>query len=160
MSAMASQNTSVSIVCSTVCSGADRRNHQSSAPMAFVRVLHRWPVDSSHKRPGMRNLSATEWQQMWIYFYISSKKLKVLGLQQVFVSWWLRQLQLTCREVISLPEVQFFKGEYIFQPPICSLRVPNDNMEPPEYFNNLICLDFRYMSRLLAFAHHHCQPLC
>ena len=36
MSAMVSQITGVSIVCSTVCSGADQRKHQSSALVAFV----------------------------------------------------------------------------------------------------------------------------
>ena len=36
MSAMASQITSVSIVCSTVGSGADQRKHQSSASLVFV----------------------------------------------------------------------------------------------------------------------------
>ena len=41
---MASQITAVSSVCSTVCSGADQRKHQSSAPLAFVRGIHRWPV--------------------------------------------------------------------------------------------------------------------
>ena len=37
MSAMASQITGVSIVCSTVCSGANQRKHQSSASLVFVR---------------------------------------------------------------------------------------------------------------------------
>ena len=36
MSAMASQITCVSIVCSAVCSGANQRKHQSSASLAFV----------------------------------------------------------------------------------------------------------------------------
>ena len=49
MSAMASQITGVSIVCSTVCSGAGQRKHQSSASLAFVRGIHRWPVVSLHK---------------------------------------------------------------------------------------------------------------
>ena len=40
MRTMASQVTSVSIVFSTVCSGG--RKHQSSAPLAFVRRIHRW----------------------------------------------------------------------------------------------------------------------
>ena len=35
MSAMASQITSVSIVCSTICSGADQRKHESSALLAL-----------------------------------------------------------------------------------------------------------------------------
>ena len=51
MKAMASSTTGVSIVCSTVCSGADLRKHQSSASLTFVRGLHRWPVDSPHKGP-------------------------------------------------------------------------------------------------------------
>ena len=51
MSKMASQITSVSIVCFTISSGADQRKHQSSASLAFVRGIHRWPVNSPHKRP-------------------------------------------------------------------------------------------------------------
>ena len=42
MRAIASQITSVSIVCSTICSDADQRKHQSSASLAFVRGIHRW----------------------------------------------------------------------------------------------------------------------
>ena len=49
MSAMASQITSLTIVYSTVYSGADQRKHQSSASLAFVRGIHRWPLNSSHK---------------------------------------------------------------------------------------------------------------
>ena len=41
MSAMASQITSVSIVCSFVCSGAYQRKHQSFASLAFVGGIHR-----------------------------------------------------------------------------------------------------------------------
>ena len=48
VSAMASQITGDSIVCSTVCSGADQRKHQSSASLAFVRGMHQWPVNSLH----------------------------------------------------------------------------------------------------------------
>ena len=43
-SAMASQITGISIVCLTVCSGADQRKHQSSASLAFVRGIHMWPI--------------------------------------------------------------------------------------------------------------------
>ena len=50
-SAMASQITGASNVCSTVCSGADQRKHHSSVSLAFVRRIHRWPVDSPHKIP-------------------------------------------------------------------------------------------------------------
>ena len=56
MSAMASQITPVSIVCSTVCSGTDKRKHQSSASLAFVRRIHRWPVNSPHKEQVTRKM--------------------------------------------------------------------------------------------------------
>ena len=51
MSTMASQITSLMIVYSTVYSCADQRKHQSSASLAFVRVIHRWPMNSPHQRP-------------------------------------------------------------------------------------------------------------
>ena len=56
MSAMASQITSLTIVYSTVYSGADQRKHQSSASLAFVRGIHRWPVNSPHKWPVTRKM--------------------------------------------------------------------------------------------------------
>ena len=54
MSAMVSQITSLTIVYSTVYSGADQRKHHSSASLASVRVIHRWSVNSPHKGPVMR----------------------------------------------------------------------------------------------------------
>ena len=56
MSTMASQITSFTIVHSTVYSGEDQRKHQSSASLAFVRGIHRWPVNSPHKGPVTRKM--------------------------------------------------------------------------------------------------------
>ena len=56
MSAMASQITGVSIVYSTVCSGADQRKHQSSASLAFVEGIPRWSMDSQHNGPVTRKM--------------------------------------------------------------------------------------------------------
>ena len=56
MGAMASQITSLTIVYSTVYSDADQRKHQSSAPLAFVRGIHRGPVNSPHKWPVTRKM--------------------------------------------------------------------------------------------------------
>ena len=41
--------TSVSIVCSTVCSGADQGKHQRSASLAFMRRINWWPVNFPYK---------------------------------------------------------------------------------------------------------------
>ena len=49
MSTMASQITSLTIVHSIAYSDADQRKHQSSASLAFVWGIHRWPVNSPHK---------------------------------------------------------------------------------------------------------------
>ena len=56
MGAIASQITSLTIVYSTVYSDADQRKHQSSASLAFVRGIHRGPVNSPHKWPVTRNM--------------------------------------------------------------------------------------------------------
>ena len=44
------------IVYSTVYSEADQRLHQSSALLAFVWGIHRWPVNSPPKRPVTRKM--------------------------------------------------------------------------------------------------------
>ena len=49
MSAMESQITNLTIVYSSIHSGADQRKHQSSASLDFVRGIHRWPMNSPHK---------------------------------------------------------------------------------------------------------------
>ena len=62
MGAMASKITSLTIVYSTVYSGADQRKHQSSASLAFVRVIHRGPVNSPHKWPVTRKMFPFWWR--------------------------------------------------------------------------------------------------
>ena len=54
--ANASQITSLTVVCLTVYSGADQRKHISSASLAFVRGIHRRPVNSPHKWPVTRKM--------------------------------------------------------------------------------------------------------
>ena len=49
MGAMESQITSLTIVYSTVYSGAHQRKHQRSASLAFMWGIHRWPVYSPNK---------------------------------------------------------------------------------------------------------------
>ena len=56
MSAIASQITSLTIIYSAVYSGAYQRKHQSSATLAFVWGIHRWPVNSPHTWPVTRKM--------------------------------------------------------------------------------------------------------
>ena len=56
MSAIASHITNLTIVFSIVYSDADQRKHQSTASLAFVRGIHRGPVNSPHKWPVTRKM--------------------------------------------------------------------------------------------------------
>ena len=56
MDMIASQITSLTIVYSTVYSDANQRKHNSSASLAFVRAIHRGPVNSPHKWPVTRKM--------------------------------------------------------------------------------------------------------
>ena len=74
MSAMASHITGLTIVYSIVYSGADQRKYQNSASLAFVRGIHRWPVNSPHKGPVTRKMSS--WNQedyciflVWVIYF-------------------------------------------------------------------------------------------
>ena len=53
---MVSQITRLTIVYSSIYSGADQRKHKSSASLAFVWGIHRLPVNSPHKGPVTRKM--------------------------------------------------------------------------------------------------------
>ena len=57
MSAVASQITSVSTVCSSVGSGADQRKHRSSTTLAFVRWIRRWSEVPAQKASNTEKFS-------------------------------------------------------------------------------------------------------
>ena len=66
--AMASLITSLTIVYSTVYLCADQRKQQSSASLAFVWGIHRWPVNFPHKWPVTRKMFPFDYVIMvWEY---------------------------------------------------------------------------------------------
>ena len=65
MSAMVTQITSVSIVCSTVFFIRRSKKNQSSASLAFVRGIHRSPVGSPHKGPVTRHHEMDSFINSW-----------------------------------------------------------------------------------------------
>ena len=73
MGAMASQITSLTVVYSTVYSGADQRKHQSSVPLAIVQGIHRWPVNSPQKWPVTRKIFPFNDVIMWNELDISDE---------------------------------------------------------------------------------------
>ena len=61
-STMVSQIISLTIVHSTVYSGANQRKHQCSASLAFAREIHQWPVNSPHKGQVTRKSFSIWWR--------------------------------------------------------------------------------------------------
>ena len=80
MSAMASQINSLTIVYSTVYSGTDEGKHQSHASLAFVRGIHRWPVNSPHKGPVTRKMFPFD-DFIMIYTYLTWSSAKLTRLK-------------------------------------------------------------------------------
>ena len=79
MGAIASQITSLTIVYSIVNSHADQRKHQSAASLAFVRGIHRGPVNSPHKWPVTRKMFPFDdvimvGQETCIKYFVSSHR--------------------------------------------------------------------------------------
>ena len=66
MGAIASQITNLMTVYSTVYSDADQRKHQISASLAFVRGIHRGPVNYPHKGPVTRKMFPFDDVIMWM----------------------------------------------------------------------------------------------
>ena len=80
MTMLASQITSLTVVYSIVYSDVNQRKHQSSASLAFVREIHRRPVNFPHKWPVTRkmfpfddviiapqNVYFTQEKHVWLY---------------------------------------------------------------------------------------------
>ena len=68
---------------STVYSGADHRKHQSSASLAFVRGIHRWPVNSPHKGPVTRKTFPFDYIIVNTYILVATDSLTGHHLQNI-----------------------------------------------------------------------------
>ena len=99
MGAISSQITSLTIVYSTVYLDADQRKHQSSASLAFVRGIQRWPVNSPHKWPVMRKIfpfddvimrNRDRWMGIWV------DKRQTVGQRNRLIDWLVDWLQNKC----------------------------------------------------------------
>ena len=102
MGAIAPQIISLTIVYSTIKSDADQRKHQNSASLAFVRGLHRGPVNSPHKWPVTRKMFPFDDVIMWYAFCCA------LCGQMLILPIFPKHLSLT-----RLPQRQWNNHEYI-----------------------------------------------
>ena len=118
--AIASQITSVTIVYSTVCSSVNQRPHQSSAPLPFVRGIHRWPVNSSHKWPVTRKMFPFDNVIMWNHHGSSRHMVAELRKWKLFektliicmINRWYIQLQLWEKEFVWYQFISKIKSNF------------------------------------------------
>ena len=116
MSAMASQITSLTIVYSNVYSGADQSKQQSSASLAFVQGIHRWPVNSPHKGPVTRKMFPFDDVSMK-YIHIMPANIPRLLLATALRQAWLlsKDLNIFFQYEISITWAQVqFHGQWIW----------------------------------------------
>ena len=95
MSAMASQITSLTIVYSTVYSGAEQRKHQSSTSLDFVRGFHRWPVNSPHKGPLTRKI----WWRHHGYSIEANDICPYMIVNQQLLNWYVYTTKLLTNQI-------------------------------------------------------------
>ena len=102
MSAIASQITGRSIVYSTICSGADQRKYESSVWLAFVRGIHRWPMNSPDK--GSVTQTMFPFDDITMEWWTGIAK---------FMNWWFAVViknhpdQIGTRKIIWMPLFQW-----------------------------------------------------
>ena len=66
----------------TICPSVDQRKHQSSVSLAFVRGIHRLPVNSPHKGPVTRKK-----------FPLDDVIMIMKGVAMRDILWWKRRYQ-------------------------------------------------------------------
>ena len=117
MGGIASQITSLAIVYSAIYSGTDQRKHQSSGSLAFVRGIHRRPVNSPHKWPVTQKmfpfddvimiegngLSVNIKKTKFLFSSVGLDVLKKSGKYSYAVcssAWWSHQMCVSCEQMM------------------------------------------------------------
>ena len=106
MSLIASQITSLTIVYTTVYSDVHQRKHQSSASLAFVRGIHRGPVNSPHKGPVTRKI------------FTFDDVIMILGLLRTFLTRIVLCDDMVQRDIYASPGLSEFVEDSM--PHICT----------------------------------------
>ena len=146
MSTMASDITSLTIVYSTVyIRGVDQRKHQSSASLAFVRGIHRSPVNSPHKGPVTRKCFHLMTPSCWDIAQgasgiadIAVHVLNVIVLFSLLISCWTM-----CFPLVTSGMVQLLNTDCAVIQILCLYSFNNLNLIFIEYFSiNSWCVLF------------------
>ena len=121
MTMLASQITSLTVVYSIVYSGVNQRKHQSSASLAFVREIHRGPVNFPHKWPVTRKMFPFDDVIMLRVIVEPSGARKLhFRLQSIHIYWVCIELHWTglisCRSEVALACLYYWDSCNIVYP--------------------------------------------
>ena len=111
MTVMASQTTGVSIVCSTVCAGANQRKHQSSASLAL------WGESTADRWFPSQRASNAENVSIWWRHHDNHKSIMVKDVFIVFIlllSSWFRTSPIRQQQHEYNVYISFIATEVIF----------------------------------------------
>ena len=110
----------------TFHSGADQRKYQRSASLAFVRGIHRWPVNSPHKRPVTQKMSLFDDVRYLVYLVLINQNVPCgynlfliwnvfhhINLDSLF-SWIGHSNPLGLRIIEQVNEITFKKIDHMF----------------------------------------------
>ena len=112
MSAIASQITSLTIVCSSVYYRADQRKHQSSASLAFWGGIHQWPSTKGQQHGNFFHLMTSSCYSGMSIRHLSKKflsnipVLRLVTCNSIFLSenaWILYEISLMFSSWCFLP---------------------------------------------------------
>ena len=112
INAIASRITSVATVYLIVYSRADRRKHQSSASLAFVRGIHRISVNSPHKRPVTRKM--VPFDDVIMLISVPSPRGSLTLQTKGAISWWRHQMLTGWFSPVDSPHKDQWRGALMF----------------------------------------------
>ena len=147
MGPMASQITSVSSVYSTVFSDADKRKHQSSVSLDFVRVIHWWLVNSPHKGPIMRKM---------FLFYDVIMKLTIIGSDNGFSSCQCQAVIWTNAGILLIWRLGTNFNEMLIKTPTFSFKKMHLKMLSAKW--RPFCLSLNVLMKNMGFCHWTIVP--
>ena len=81
---------------------ADQRKHQSSASLPFVRGIHRWPVNSPHKRQVTRKFSIDDVIMMFLATITPITEHYYLSIPPVSATVYFKSTLLTFTRVVGV----------------------------------------------------------
>ena len=157
MSRITSKITSLAIVYKTVYSGTDERKYQSSASLAFVRGIHRSPVNSPNKWPVTRKMFPFD--DVIMQFHAWNKDM--VGFLQFGLFQWYFIAFMLLSKVLRLRKCNVMRLNYNFK---CQRKINCNISAVLRIISECLCVSKMpnplYYTELVILCTNHKELLC